>query len=455
MGDARRAYEHYRWAERYSRYGRNDKAGAHMRRALHYGHSGFGGVKRPLDTGDAGDGSYRQLTTQAALVEAYQRSEPVSRLGFLSSLCSTEFRRFFYDKPSGYNRISETQKALFKARIAELRIGDQRESGSIARCLTALVDSLRLVPFSEFCVALAHCTVELCTKAHEAMQARQARQAVRKVKLLVAVSNVGVPDELDTDQTKKSNEWIPLLLFTMLIAAMEPNSKVREFMADSYPEALGVLDNSRSELFFPHDVALYHENDLRSPLHMLVQEGDLLVVCDDASYTGKQVTQNARGIRRRGVAAPMIVVLPFASAEALRKLGEVEGVSVVTKGRIEVFGDLDGTKCEEIMKRHSKPLYSVMWYKATTGFQHKIADYLSFYPHLLLGSLDEKTYLLPDEENRTLLADCAGKDPVGRYDNRMADSCLFAFYKNTMAGMDYTGYLEPARISPSQGLEDP
>ena len=30
-------------------------------------------------------------------------------------------------------------------------------------------------------------------------------------------------------------------------------------------------------------------------------------------------------------------------------------------------------------------LYSVMWYKATAGFQHKIADYLSFYPHLLLG----------------------------------------------------------------------
>ena len=94
------------------------------------------------------------------------------------------------------------------------------------------------------------------------MQARQAGQAVRKVKLLVAVSNVGVPDELDTDQTKKSNEWIPLLLFTMLIAALEPNSKVREFMADSYPEALRVLDESRSELFFPHDVALYHENDL-------------------------------------------------------------------------------------------------------------------------------------------------------------------------------------------------
>ena len=104
MGDARRAYEHYRWAERYSRRGRDDKAGAHLKRALHYGLnglnglnglSGFGGVKRPLDTGDAG-----HLTTQEALVGAYEQTEPESRLGFLRSLCSAEFRCFFYDKPS-------------------------------------------------------------------------------------------------------------------------------------------------------------------------------------------------------------------------------------------------------------------------------------------------------------------------------------------------------------------
>jgi hypothetical protein len=169
MGEARRAYEHYRWAERYSRRGRDDKAGAPLKRALHYGLnglnglsglsglnglSGFGGVKRALDTGDAG-----HLTTQEALVEAYEGSKAENRLGFLRSLCSAEFRRFFYDKHSEYNRISETQKALFKAKIAELRIGDEQESASIVRCLTALVDSLRLVPFSEFCTALAplHC----------------------------------------------------------------------------------------------------------------------------------------------------------------------------------------------------------------------------------------------------------------------------------------------------------
>ena len=72
-------------AERYSRHGRDDQAGAHLKRALHYGLdgldglnglSGFGGVKRPLDTGDAG-----HLTTQEALVGAYEQSEPESRLG--------------------------------------------------------------------------------------------------------------------------------------------------------------------------------------------------------------------------------------------------------------------------------------------------------------------------------------------------------------------------------------
>ena len=77
MGDARRAYEHYRWAERYSRHGRDDKAGAHLKRALHYGLnglnglnglSGFGGVKRALGTGE--------LTTQEALVGAYEQTEP-------------------------------------------------------------------------------------------------------------------------------------------------------------------------------------------------------------------------------------------------------------------------------------------------------------------------------------------------------------------------------------------
>jgi hypothetical protein len=329
---------------------------------------------------------------------------------------------------------------MFKAKIAELRIGDEQESASIVRCLTALVDSLRLVPFSEFCTALAHCTVEMCTKAREAVQAG----SVQKVKLLVAVSNIGVPDTLDVDRTKKSNEWIPLLLFAMLIAALEPESGVRGFMAASYPEALRVLDESRPVLFFPDDVALYHVNDWDSPLDTLVHDGDLIVVCDDASYTGTQVTRYARILRLLGIPAPMIVVLPFASAEAIRKLEAIERVSVVTKGRIEFFGDLDGTKCDEIMRMHG--LRGAMLYKATTVFQHKIADYVSFYPHLLLGSLDGKTYLLPDAKNKTMLTDCEGEDPVDRYDKAMSDSCLFAFYKNTMAGMDYTGYLNPAKL---------
>jgi hypothetical protein len=96
MGDARRAYEHYRWAERYSRRGRDDKAGAHLKRALHYGLnglngldglnglSGFGAGKRSLDTGCAG-----HLTTQEALVGAYEQSEPDTRLGS-SAACAAQ-----------------------------------------------------------------------------------------------------------------------------------------------------------------------------------------------------------------------------------------------------------------------------------------------------------------------------------------------------------------------------
>lgn len=49
MGDAKRAHDHFRWSERYSRYGETEKASAHMERALHYGKAlGFGtGSKGP------------------------------------------------------------------------------------------------------------------------------------------------------------------------------------------------------------------------------------------------------------------------------------------------------------------------------------------------------------------------------------------------------------------------
>ena len=65
MGDALRSYDHYRWAERYARNNNNDKARAHMLRALHYGMSGFGAV------GD--DGRIKELAESAGL-----RSEPVN-----------------------------------------------------------------------------------------------------------------------------------------------------------------------------------------------------------------------------------------------------------------------------------------------------------------------------------------------------------------------------------------
>jgi hypothetical protein len=52
----KRAYDHYRWAQRYTKYGDHEKAKAHMQRALHYGKSmGFGtGPDGPDRTGSAG-----------------------------------------------------------------------------------------------------------------------------------------------------------------------------------------------------------------------------------------------------------------------------------------------------------------------------------------------------------------------------------------------------------------
>lgn len=42
MSDSKRAYDHYRWAERYNKAGDHEKAAAHMKRAMHYGRTGFG-----------------------------------------------------------------------------------------------------------------------------------------------------------------------------------------------------------------------------------------------------------------------------------------------------------------------------------------------------------------------------------------------------------------------------
>ena len=452
MSDAGRAYNHYRWAERYSRHGKDEKAQAHMRRALHYGRSSFGTLKRHGDGSDINEGGSDSEKKPRvvgeihdALVASYRLSTPANRLGFIRGLCNENFRKFFYDKPRDHNRISRVQKDRFKSKIAELKIGDASDKESITRCLTSLVDQLTIVPFGEFCTALARCVVRFC------IEANRLRKLGNKIKLLVAVGNVDTSGTYKPSKswgdatTKKSNEWVPLLLFTLLMAAIDPPSAISELMAARYPDALKVLTDSRSDLDFPDDVALYYEQDRVSPVDGIVNDSDILVVCDDASYSGTQAEQNAKNLRLRRVSAPMLFVIPFASEEALRKIREANEVSVINEGRIEMFSNPDAIKCDEILKKYSKAFYKVMYNKATTGFQHKIADYFSFYPHLILGSLDGKSYLL-ESGNKTLLSDCTNDDPVPPYDDAMEDSCLFAFYKVTMKGMDYTGYLDPAKL---------
>ena len=55
-----RAYDHYRWAERYSRYGDEAKAKAHMRRAVHYGKAAFGTGPGAESAGHVDQGTKKQ-----------------------------------------------------------------------------------------------------------------------------------------------------------------------------------------------------------------------------------------------------------------------------------------------------------------------------------------------------------------------------------------------------------
>lgn len=81
MGDALRSYDHYRWAERYAKNRNDEKARAHMRRALHYGRSSFGTGKEPKKTDEAGkaeDARDHVRITERELLDALP-SEPAKQ----------------------------------------------------------------------------------------------------------------------------------------------------------------------------------------------------------------------------------------------------------------------------------------------------------------------------------------------------------------------------------------
>jgi hypothetical protein len=56
MGDQKRATDHYKWADRYMRYGDTQKAAAHMKRALHYAPKSKSRFGTPGSTPDTGAG---------------------------------------------------------------------------------------------------------------------------------------------------------------------------------------------------------------------------------------------------------------------------------------------------------------------------------------------------------------------------------------------------------------
>lgn len=81
MSDAGRAYEHYRWAKRYSRRGMIEKAHAHMARAMHYGHSDIVAPNRPSESGDIGMGRSEKKAPISRNPVARVTSAPVPHRG--------------------------------------------------------------------------------------------------------------------------------------------------------------------------------------------------------------------------------------------------------------------------------------------------------------------------------------------------------------------------------------
>ena len=81
MGDALRSYDHYRWAERYAKNRNDEKARAHMRRALHYGRSSFGTGKEPEKTDEAGKAENARFNISMTPIKliAALRSEPAKQ----------------------------------------------------------------------------------------------------------------------------------------------------------------------------------------------------------------------------------------------------------------------------------------------------------------------------------------------------------------------------------------
>jgi hypothetical protein len=380
---------------------------------------------------------------QKRLIASYAKSKPADRLSFIRRLCGDNFHRFFYNKPHEHNRISEEQKLRFKERVtATADVAPEDRAGFIA-CLHKLIDTLVIVPFRDYCSALARCLVTLC-----AMTTR-ARHEGKSIKLLIPVNFV------DERSRKKSNEWIPLLLCSMLLAATEPSSAVRAFMIEHYTDAsaaLGILDpERRSDLSFPDDILLFEDGNSLAELEGLVTSNDVIVFCDDASYSGTQIMQDIMRIRKGcKQIVPMIVVLPFITDRALRAVRDADAASLIYDSRIPMFGDVGTIRCSEIFEKYRESCQGLSGgYRATACFQHKVADFMSFYPHLLLGSLgeDQCTYVL-DDGNKTLLSDCTDSDPIGMYEAQDEGSCLFAFYKVTMRDIDYSGYLSP----PASGL---
>jgi hypothetical protein len=119
--DEKRAYDHYRWAQRYTKYGETEKAQAHMQRALHYGKSmGFGtGPEGPERAGSArrsqgteeledGSGPKRQRTSD----------ESASRTGSATGGPSGKTDIVFILGPLNASAVEKIEKSIQDSKAA-------------------------------------------------------------------------------------------------------------------------------------------------------------------------------------------------------------------------------------------------------------------------------------------------------------------------------------------------
>ena len=318
--------------------------------------------------------------------------------------------KLFIDKPKDFYQLDEKQKTKFKNEFNKLN----GENTKMVTCFEKLIDSFELISFDNYIETVIKCLNNL-------------------------------PDNyvllIQIDKIVKSNEWLPLLVYVLLCVDIDFTTLCEgryNFLSDILTE----LKNTKK----PKDVFLFYIFDdilLKKIGEHCTEKKYNVVYCDDASYSGSQLDTYINIILEK--INNLHLFVPYISDDA-KMVVSSKKCKIISECTINKFDD---SKCFEIFKTIFSNKNTKLTDKmAVTLFEHKLADNVSTYTHLILGSLFyyirydsdylNVRYLLNDENsNKTLIKNCNDPNPLAKILNEDEDSCMFAFYKRSLKDVDY------------------